>query len=179
MEEAIIHRRHLQTRPFRSRQDRRYLSHSWSSVGVVSDVAHGWTRSVMRRGLRWPWIGGVAPPLHGPHGRPSPSHSLTVRVRELLQQNIIEQAHGGVFLNSLFDFPKRESTDSRLVPDLSFLNKHILTFKFGMLSVARVRLALSKGCALASVILKDAYRHVPFHTRFRPFLAYAMGSTIF
>lgn len=67
-------------------------------------------------------------------------------MKELLHQNIIEQAHGMVFLNRLFEVSKWYSTDLRLLLDLN-------------MSVAQVSLVLSNGCALVSVDLKDTYWH--------------------
>lgn len=64
-------------------------------------------------------MGVMAPPLHRPHGRPSPSHSLTVRVRELFHQNVLEEAQGKVYMNRLFKVPKPDSTESRFLLDLS------------------------------------------------------------
>ena len=84
-----------------------------------------------------------------------------------------------MFLNRLFEVPKKDSDTSRLVLDVSRLNKHITPFKFKMTTVASIRLALRPGCYMASLDLKDAYWHVPIHRAYRPYLAFSAGEQIF
>lgn len=48
-----------------------------------------------------------------------------------------------------------------------------------MVTIAEVRLYLKRGDWLESLDLKDAYRHVPIHPRFRKFLAFRIGKNSF
>ena len=134
----------------------------------------------MARGLTWPWnTPGRAPTLRfsRPHRATPPS--ILARVQGLLADGVVERARGKVFLNRLFEVPKKDSDTTRLVLDVSRLNVHITPFKFKMTTVASVRLALRSGCFMASLDLKDAYWHVPIHRDFRPFLAFSAGKRIF
>ena len=97
----------------------------------------------------------------------------------MLEEGVIEPATGPIFLNRLFEVPKRDSDKTRLVLDVSRLNTSIPTFKFRMTTVNTVRQTLSQGCFLASIDLKDAYWHIPIAKRFRPFLAFSAGKSIF
>lgn len=87
---AMVERVGVLSGPFRPAETENDYPVPGRLSGWSATWRHGWACS----GLRWPWVG-------GPHGRPSPSHSLTIRVQELLYQNVIEQAHGRVFLNRL------------------------------------------------------------------------------
>ena len=87
----------------------------------------------------------------------------------------MEPASGKVFLSRLFTVPKK-SGGTRLVMDLSALNKFLKPLHFKMVTVAQVRSALRKGDWLASLDLQDAYWHVPINRRFRRFLAFQVGA---
>ena len=139
----------------------------------------GWPRKVVSRGLTWPWINKVWPPLKVPRPRKKRRPSLESRVEDLLVQGVIEPSVGKVFMNHLFEVPKRDSLETRLVLDLSRLNCYIEPLRFRMTSPSHVRLALFPGAFLASVDLKDAYWHVPINCRFRMFLAFAIGSQVY
>jgi len=138
----------------------------------------GWAKNVTEKGLCWPWYNNV-PPLHYSRPRRTTPLSLLNRVKELLNQKVVERSKGKVFLNRLFEAPKRNSQESRLVLDISKLNQHIQTFKFKKLSVAQVRLTLQPGTLLASLDLKEAYWHIPIHRRYRPYLAFSAGNQIY
>ena len=139
----------------------------------------GWAREVVSEGLQWFWGEAGAPPLRfsRPHRKTSPS--ILARVDELLRDGVVEKTTGRYHLNRLFEVPKKDSDKSRLVLDVSALNKFIPSFSFRMTTVPMVRQALVPGCFMASVDLKDAYWHVPIHRRFRPFLAFSAGATIY
>ena len=97
----------------------------------------------------------------------------------MLEDGVIERARGPVFLNRLFEVPKKDSDTPRLVLDVSRLNRHITPFKFKMTTVSSVRLALRSGCYMASLDLKDAYWHIPIAKSFRPYLAFSAGGRIY
>ncbi|XP_076052207.1 uncharacterized protein LOC143031779 [Oratosquilla oratoria] len=94
----------------------------------------------------------------------------------MVEKGVVEKAHGKVFLSRLFTVPKKNSDKTRLVMDLSALNKFLKPQHFKMVTVAQVRATLSKEDWLASLDLQDAYWHVPIHTRFRRFLAFQVGT---
>ena len=83
-----------------------------------------------------------------------------------------------MFLNRLFEVPKKDSTKARLVLDVSPLNLYIPTHRFRMTTLATVRETLPPNCYMASIDLKDAYWHVPIAKAFRPFLAFSAGHSI-
>ena len=84
-----------------------------------------------------------------------------------------------MYLNRLFEVPKKDLSTTRLVLDASRLNKHITPFKFKMTTVSSVRLSLREDCYMATLDLKDAYWHVPIHRAFRPFLAFSAGDRLY
>ena len=94
----------------------------------------------------------------------------------LLERDVVDPTKGPVFLNRLFEVPKRDSPESRLVLDLSRMNLYVRCYPFKMLTVPHVRLSLRPRCWLASLDLKYAFWHVPIHPRYRPFLAFPAGN---
>ena len=148
-------------------------------LGWQAHWPSGWSRDVVARGLAWRWNPPRAPALRvsRPHRATPPS--ILARVQGLLADGVIEPARGPVFLNRLFEVPKKDSDTPRLVLDVSRLNTHITPYKFKMTTVASVRLALRSGCYMASLDLKDAYWHVPIARSFRPFLAFSAGGRNF
>ena len=139
----------------------------------------GWSRRVVKEGLRWSWKGGKPPRLKEPINIRKTKESIDVKVQDLLNKDVIEPAPGKVFMNHLFEVPKRESEEMRLVLDASKLNEHIQAFKFRMVSKELVRLSLTGDAYLASIDLKDAYWHIPIHKRFRNFLSFAAKNRVF
>ena len=134
---------------------------------------------MVARGLKWDWDPPGAPALRWTRPHRATPPSILARVQGLLEDGVIERAKGPVFLNRLFEVPKKDSDTPRLVLDVSSLNRHITPFKFKMTTVSSVRLALRSGCYMASLDLKDAYWHVPIAKSFRPYLAFSAGGRIF
>ena len=137
----------------------------------------GWATKIVRQGLSWPWI--TRPPLVTPRKSASVSQSVVPHISEMLEKKVIERTSGKVFLSRLFTVPKKGSDRTRLVMDLSSLNKYIKHVPFKMVTVAQVRTTLCRGDWLASIDLKDAYWHIPIHPRFRKFLAFQVGEVTF
>ena len=137
----------------------------------------GWATKIVRQGLSWPWI--TRPPLVTPRKSASVSQSVVPHISEMLEKKVIERTSGKVFLSRLFTVPKKGSDRTRLVMDLSSLNKYIEHVPFKMVTVAQVRTTLCRGDWLASIDLKDAYWHIPIHPRFRKFLAFQVGEVTF
>ena len=130
---------------------------------------------MVSRGLKWAWSPDGPPSLRRrrPHRRTP--QSILDRVHDLLHDDVIELAGPHVFMNRLFEVPKRDSDKTRLVLDASSLNKFIPTHPFRMTTVQMVRQTLRQGWFMASVDLKDAYWHVPIAKSFRPYLAFSAG----
>ena len=132
----------------------------------------------MRRGLRWTWGPQGPPQLRRRRPHRAIPLSIQARISELLLEGVVEPAPPRVFLNRLFEVPKRDSEKMRLVLDVSPLNKYIPTYKFKMTTISTVRETLLPDCFMASIDLKDAYWHVPIAKAFRPFLAFSTGHSI-
>ena len=103
---------------------------------------------------------------------PNTVQSINQKIEDLLEKGAIEEVSGKVFLNRMFEVPKRDTTEKRLVLDASHLNEYVQPYKFRMVSIKQVRLALKKSAYLAAIDLKDAYWHIPIHPRYRRFLAF-------
>ena len=97
----------------------------------------------------------------------------------MLSQGVIERAEGKVFLSRVFLVPKKDSDHGRLILDLHLLNSYILHHKFRMLTMAQIKLSLQPQDWFASLDLSDAFWHVPIHPRFRKFLAFQIGESVF
>ena len=138
----------------------------------------GWSHEVCKRGLRWPWIG-RPPPLKIHRILPKTSPSVDRQVEGLIAKDVVEEAKGKVYLNRLFEVPKKDTDEMRLVLDTSSLNKHIKAIPFRMVSLKQVRMSLFKHAYVAAVDLKDAYWHIPIHPRYRKFLAFAANKKLF
>ena len=130
---------------------------------------------MVSRGLQWAWDPHGPPPLRRRRPYRRTSQSIIDRVGTLLTEGVIEPAGPWIFMNRLFEVPKRDSPTTRLVLDVSCLNLSIPTFKFRMTTVKTVRRTLRQGWYLASIDLKDAYWHVPIARSFRPYLAFSAG----
>ena len=94
------------------------------------------------------------------------------------KEGVVEQYSGPVFLSRCFTVPKRGTSETRLVVDLSRLNQFIQPKKFKMVSVAQARELISPNSWLTSIYLTDAYWHVPIHRRYRKFLAIQQGHEV-
>ena len=133
----------------------------------------------MKRGLGWKWGPQGPPPLlrRRPHRATPPS--IQSRVAELLADGVVERAPPQIYMNRLFEVPKRDSPKTRLVLDVSSLNLHIPTYRFKMTTIATVRETLRPDWYMASIDLRDAYWHVPISKAFRPYLAFTSGKNIY
>ena len=139
----------------------------------------GWPRRVVKRGLKWEWSPDGPPPLRRRRPHRNTPRSILHRVQDLLRDDVIEPASSYIFLNRLFEVPKKDSPTPRLVLDVSALNKYIPTYKFRMTSTKTVRQTLRRGWYMASIDLKDAYWHIPIAPSFRPYLAFSSGQHTF
>ncbi|MEL7079416.1 MAG: reverse transcriptase domain-containing protein [Cyanobacteria bacterium J06582_2] len=93
----------------------------------------------------------------------------------MLSKGAIEEARHLRFQGRLFSVPKKDSTERRVILDLSHLNKHIQCDTFKMTTVSQVRTLLQPLDYTSSIDLTDAFWHVPIASHFRPWLGFALG----
>ena len=144
-------------------------------LGWQDSWPRGWARQVVTQGLRWKWLTGIAPRLGRFRHYVPASENLQEKIQKLLEKDVIEETKDKIYLNRLFEVPKKDSEETRLVLDTSALNKHIQTYKFRMVTTKTVRHALFQDAYIACIDLKDAYWHIPIHKRMRPFLGFRIG----
>ncbi|MEL7079402.1 MAG: reverse transcriptase domain-containing protein [Cyanobacteria bacterium J06582_2] len=132
-----------------------------------------WAASITKHGLGWKWSSD--PPKSKPFHQ-SPSPQLLEFVNKALKKGAVEISKKIVRQNRLFDVPKKDTTERRVILDLKKLNQFIPCETFKMTTVAQVRKILPKGSWAASIDLKDAYWHVPIAPKFRKFLGFRLGN---
>ncbi|MEL7196568.1 MAG: reverse transcriptase domain-containing protein, partial [Bacteroidota bacterium] len=131
-----------------------------------------WAASVLKHGLGWRWSS--IPPKSKPFLQ-SPSPQLLEFVNKALKKGAVEVSKDIVRQNRLFDVPKKDTEERRVILDLKKLNLFIGCETFKMTTVAQVRKILPKGGWAVSIDLKDAYWHVPIAQKFRKFLGFKLG----
>ena len=68
--------------------------------------------------------------------------------------------------------PNRDSTEERLILDLSWLNHYIKCPTFKMLTLKDISALLPRGYWSASLDLKDGYWHLSVFHKLRPYLGF-------
>ncbi|MEL7079616.1 MAG: reverse transcriptase domain-containing protein, partial [Cyanobacteria bacterium J06582_2] len=96
-------------------------------------------------------------------------------MNKALKKGAIEVSKNIIRQNRLFDVPKKDTEERRVILDLKKLNLFIGCETFKMTTVAQVRKILPKGGWAVSIDLKDAYWHVPVAQKFRKFLGFKLG----
>ena len=96
-------------------------------------------------------------------------------MNKALKKGAIEVSEDIIRQNRLFDVPKKDTEERRVILDLKKLNLFIGCETFKMTTVAQVRKILPKGGWAVSIDLKDAYWHVPVAQKFRKFLGFKLG----
>ena len=126
--------------------------------------------SLITKGLSWTW---EKDPPSLKRLQQRPSKKMDKKLKKLHRWRVIEKAKLKIKWQSrLFMIPKKESSEDRLIVDLSRLNKYIKCPKFKMLTMEQVRLLLPKNFWTASLDLKDGYWHVPVTPKKRPYLGF-------
>ena len=77
-----------------------------------------------------------------------------------------------LFQSRLFTVPKRDSTEERLILDLSCLNGYIHCPTFKMLTLKDISAILPPGYWTVSLDLKDGFWHVNIFHKLRPYLGF-------
>ncbi|MEL7196639.1 MAG: reverse transcriptase domain-containing protein, partial [Bacteroidota bacterium] len=78
--------------------------------------------------------------------------------------------------NRLFTVPKKDTTELRVILDLSALNKFILCMTFKMTTISHVRNILPNQAWTCSIDLKDAFWHVPIAPSFQGYLGFSLDN---
>ena len=137
-------------------------------------IASPWALGVVSQGLGWRWSRKSPFKRKRPFLQPR-SAELDEYVSKMLSKDTIERCHFLAFQGRLFSVPKKDSSERRIILDLSALNKSIPCPKFKMTTIAQIRSSLPKGGVTCSLDLRDAYWHVPINPRFRPYLGFRLG----
>ena len=125
--------------------------------------------SVVKKGLSWSW-----------HKTPPPVQILdqaSSRVSDkilkvLRKKRVIEKAKVVRFQSRIFTVPKKNSTEERLILDLSILNTFIKRPHFKMLTIKEIKMILPRNYWTTSLDLKDGYWHVAICRAKRTFLGF-------
>ena len=99
--------------------------------------------------------------------------AITEELNKLAAKNVIEptQKEVGDFVSNIFTRPKKNG-GTRLILDLSDLNKHLKYQHFKMDNIHTASKLISTDSYLASVDLQDAYYSVPIHPSHRKYLKF-------
>ena len=125
--------------------------------------------SVIKKGLSWSWEG-TPPPLKLINQESSPAINRILAT--LRRKRVIERAKIVLFQSRIFTVPKRESTEERLILDLSILNTFIKRPRFKMLTLREIKLLLPRGFWTTSLDVKDGYWHIMVSRPKRAFLSF-------
>ena len=87
-------------------------------------------------------------------------------------QRVIQRIRFLKFTSKLFSIPKRDSTESRTILDLSDLNEFIQNSSFKMLTMKEIKLLLPKGYWTVSLDLKDGFYHLSIYRGLRKYLGF-------
>ena len=131
----------------------------------------------IRRGYHWEWAS-PAPRLQLP-SLSQQNHEVQAQVQDLLNLGAIYEVDiQPCFLSRIFVVPK-EPTGSRLILDVSDLNKYLVVPSFKMSNHVTLSLAMACPAWMASLDLKDAYLHVPIRSNLHKFLALTCWGKLF
>ena len=127
---------------------------------------------IIRYGLTWKWR--LSPlSMRTKKGFHQPTSSdLDKAILKMLRKRVIEKTRFLKFRSLLFSVPKKNSTETRTILDLSELNNFILITTFKMITLKEVRMLLPLGAWTVSLDLKDGFHHLLISRRFRPYLGF-------
>ena len=139
----------------------------------------------LRRGFKWTFIS--SPPNLSPTPIWFPTSEEQLKVlkaatQQLLGKGAVEclgsspSAPG--FYSRLFLRPK-PTRELRPIIDLSSLNTHIICEHFKMETPQSIQLALQQHEWTYQIDIKDAYLHIPIHTKYRKYLRFTVGAEVF
>ena len=126
-----------------------------------------------------------APPLsYLPPPRALPSNSqfplIHTLIPKLLSRGIIRKITSPqlLFFSQLFVVPKKDNS-SRLIIDLSLLNKFLIIPTFKMETVAKITLSITEALWGCTLDITDAYFHLPLSWEFQMFFAFVINNIIY
>ena len=125
--------------------------------------------SVVYQGLSWSWLKAPPPTRILDQDSPRVSDKTLIVMRK---KRVIEKAKVIKFQSRIFTVPKKNSTEERLILDLSTLNTYISRPRFKMLTMKEIKQILPKNFWTTSIDLKDGYWHVAICRAKRPFLGF-------
>ena len=135
-----------------------------------------WIRSTILRGYHWRWI--ASPALTMPKHQ---NHSTLVQdlVEKLVAQGAIYLVENQpCFLSRIFAVPK-SSGGSRLILNVSDLNRYIAIPKFKASNHTQFRDALIPPAWMTSIDIQDVYLHVPIRPNLYKFLALSYKNRLY
>ena len=144
------------------------LAKRWRRWRQLSFTAGRWTRE----GVRLPW-------LRRPKTRtlkqkdlsPQEEAFLDEEVKRMLdQQAIFVNKAKNLVLSSIYTVPKKDGK-RRPVINLRWVNKHLRKIKFKMSTIKDVKAAITQGCYMTTLDLKDCFWGFPVHKDDQRFLS--------
>ena len=132
--------------------------------------------TIIKQGLKWTW---VSPPTISNCSQQHQDPLLGPHISSLLQRGIIFRSNFKTpYISRVFTVPKKNG-ETRMILDLSRLNKFIPDIHFKMENHEDLRKVLTPGAWFTSIDLKDAYLHIPVHPEFQPFLSFTYQEEVF
>ena len=118
-------------------------------------------------------------PLYNYKRNSTETAKICQEIQNLEQKNVIERCthENGEFISTIFTRMKKNG-GTRIILDLSELNKSIVYHHFKMDSISSAITLLNAGDHMASVDLQDAYYSVPIHSQYRKYLRFEWGDEL-
>lgn len=100
--------------------------------------------------------------------------AIDLEIQKLIEKNVIELSRfeKTQYVSPIFIRPKKDG-GSRMILDLSELNKNVEYHKFKMDTFQNSTRLVTKDCFMASIDLRDAYYTVPIAPEHRKFLKFS------
>ena len=159
--------------PSRGTKSQRDLRKHLQVGGRLQRFKRAWKGSsvdrIISRGLIWLWAR-RPPPLQTLSQHTS--SAIDIAIRKMYKKKVIMKAKRILFQSRLFTVPKRDSTEERLILDLSCLNGYIHCPTFKMLTLKDISAILPPGYWTVSLDLKDGFWHVNIFHKLRPYLGF-------
>ena len=118
-------------------------------------------------------------PIHQFKRNAADAAMILEEIHNLQAKDVVEQCEHekGEFISNIFTRPKK-SGGTRLILDLSDLNKSVVYQHFKMDNIHTALTLISPNCFVASVDLRDAYYTVPIHPDSRKYLRFMWNGTL-
>ena len=133
-------------------------------------TSHFWR--IIKIGLTWEWKTSPPPINMKKFWHQPTSVDMDRAILKMARMRVIEKTRFLKYRSLLFSVPKRDSTESRTILDLSNLNKHIHISTFKMLTLKQVRLLLPQQSWTVALDFREGFYHVMVSRAFRPFLGF-------